>query len=398
MAQKFDVVINGGAITGSVLALALSSFSSHQMQIAIIEKSPPNFAEQGGFDARSIALAYGTLQKFRKILPLARGNLLEKIEPISTPIEQIHVSDQGHFGKTTLSAAEMKLPYLGRVVELAKIGQELTACLAKQLNISLFCPNTIQQIERTPQICQLTLQDGTRLETPLLVCSDGIQSQIAKQCGVETRLLKDYQQSAIIANVKISEPHHQQAFERFTSQGPLALLPLADQTMSLVWCVKQAEDLLTLSETDFLAKLQQQFGWKLGKFERASQRFAYPLTSQKAEAHIHHRLAIVGNAAQLLHPVAGQGFNLGMRDLFALAQQVATAFQAGNDLGDYTLLSEFERHRKADQDRIIRSTSGLISLFGCEFLPVQALRNLGLLTLTHHTPTRKWLANQALGW
>lgn len=398
MAQKFDVVINGGAMTGSVLALALSSFSQHQMQIAVIEKSPPNFAEQGGFDARSIALAYGTLQKFQKILPLARGNLLEKIEPISTPIEQIHISDQGHFGKTTLSAQEMKLPYLGRVVELAKIGQELTACLAQQPNIKLFCPNIIEQIERSPQSCQLTLQDGTKLETPLLICADGIQSQIAKQCGVETLLLKDYQQSAIIANVKISEPHQQQAFERFTSQGPLALLPLADQTMSLVWCVKQVEDLLSLSDPDFLARLQQQFGWKLGKFKAVSQRVAYPLSSQRAESHIHHRLAIVGNAAQLLHPVAGQGFNLGMRDLFALAQQISTAFQNGEDLGDYALLSEFERSRKTDQNRIIRSTTGLISLFGSEFLPIQALRNLGLIGLSHHALARQWIANQALGW
>ncbi|UKH20091.1 2-octaprenyl-6-methoxyphenyl hydroxylase [Actinobacillus pleuropneumoniae] len=398
MAEQFDVVIVGGAVTGSVLALALSSLSQHKMRIAIVEKQLPDYVQQGGFDARSIALAQGSLQKFAQIRPLAGSSLAEQIQQIATPIQQIQVSDLGHFGKTTLKASELNLAQLGVVVELAKLGKNLTACIEQQPNIHWFCPNQIVHFERLQTEVLLRLQNGERLRTQLMVAADGIQSQIALQCGVETELLKDYQQSALIANVEISEPHQGQAFERFTTQGPLALLPLSDNRMSLVWCVKQAEDLLSLTDEDFLSQLQLQFGWTLGKFERVSKRFVYLLTSQKAQSHIHHRLAIVGNAAQLLHPVAGQGFNLGMRDLFTLAQLLAKAFAQGKDLGAFALLNQFEQARKQDQAQIISLTSGLISLFSCDFLPLQAVRNLGLFAISHSKLLRENIANKALGW
>ncbi|MDP8033174.1 2-octaprenyl-6-methoxyphenyl hydroxylase [Pasteurella atlantica] len=403
MAQQFDVVIVGGAMTGSILALALSSFTDHKMQIAIVEKIKPDFKSQGGFDARSIALAQGSLQKLQKIQPLGTTNLSDVVRRISTSIQKIQVSDQHHFGKTTLKATEMHLPQLGVVVELAKLGFELSQLIQKHSNIQLFCPDTVANIERNQTACEITLSSGTQLKSALIVAADGIQSQIAKQCGVETVQLRDYNQSAIIANVEISQPHQQQAFERFTLQGPLALLPLCETAeiknqMSLVWCVNDPSGLLSLSDEEFLAKLQQNFGWKLGKFLRTSRRFSYPLQSQKATSHIHHRLAIVGNASQLLHPVAGQGFNLGMRDLFELAKLLSGAFEQGNDLGDYALLSQFEKNRLADQNKIIRSTSGLISIFCCEFLPVQLARTLGLIGLDHFKIGREWVANRALGW
>lgn len=168
--------------------------------------------------------------------------------------------------------------------------------------------------------------------------------------------------------------------------------------MSLVWCVKEPNELIQLSDSEFLARLQQQFGWKLGQFVRVSKRFVYPLILQKAQSHIHHRLAVVGNAAQMLHPVAGQGFNLGLRDLTTLAELVALAFNQGKDIGEFSLLSTFENERTQDQARMINATSGLISLFCCEMLPVQVVRNLGLLTVSHSKIARDFVANQALGW
>lgn len=397
--MKFDVVIVGGAVTGSILALALSSVSDHKMRIAIIEKTPANYAEQGGFDARSIALAYGSVQKMAKICPLVGGETLaESLNHIATPIRHIQVSDQTHFGKTTLSANELQLPQLGAVVELAKLGELLSSRLASQPNIQLFCPDTITHIERSPQKCHLTLASQQQIECALLVAADGIQSQIAQQCGVATEVIHDHQQSAIIANVELALPHQHHAFERFTPQGPFALLPLTAKTMSLVWCVADPTPLLAMSDHDFLQALQTQFGWKLGKFEKVSKRFVYPLSSQKAASHIHHRLAIVGNAAQLLHPVAGQGFNLGMRDLFTLSNLVGNAFQQGQDIGNYTLLSEFDRQRNHDQQRVISATNGLISIFCNDIFPLQAVRNLGLFSLDHLKPLRKQIAHLALGW
>lgn len=396
--NTFDITIVGGAATGSILALALSTATNHQMQIALIEKSKPNYAEQGGFDARSIALAYGSLQKMAQIRPLAGGDLGSLIEPISTTIRQIHVSDQGHFGKTTLNADELNLDKLGAVVELAKLGEKLAALLAQQSNIRLFCPDSVQQVERDAQECRLTLQSGQKLAGKLLVAADGIQSSLAKQCGVETVQIKDYQQSAIIANVKLSEAHQGRAFERFTPQGPFALLPLSEKTMSLVWCVADPSELMAMSDETFLNALQRQFGWKLGKFQQVGKRFVYPLSLQKAERHTHHRLAIIGNAAQLIHPVAGQGFNLGMRDLFELAGLVGNAFKQGNDIGGFELLNRFEQLRSQDQANILGATSGLISLFCCESLPVQIFRNAGLIGLSHCRLARNQVAHRALGW
>ncbi|MDH2997485.1 2-octaprenyl-6-methoxyphenyl hydroxylase [Pasteurellaceae bacterium LFhippo2] len=398
MSQKFDVVIVGGAITGSVLALALSSVSQHKMQIAIVEKNQPNYAEQGGFDARSIALAYGSLQKLAKIQPVVGENLATLVENISTSIQQIHVSDQTHFGKTTLKASELKLNKLGVVVELAKFGEKLANIIEQHQNIQIFCPDTVESIERTENECYLTLSSQQKLTSQLVVAADGIQSQIAQQCGVETQFIKDYHQSAIIANVELSEAHNGRAFERFTTQGPFALLPLTDKTMSLVWCVKDSAEPMAYSDQDFLKALQQQFGWKLGKFLRVSKRFVYPLSSQKSASHISHRLAIVGNASQLLHPVAGQGFNLGMRDLFELATLIGNAFNQQQDIGNFALLSQFDKNRQADQNRIMQSTSGLISIFSCEFLPVSSIRNAGLFALSHIPLARNMVANRALGW
>ncbi|QIW15878.1 2-octaprenyl-6-methoxyphenyl hydroxylase [Pasteurellaceae bacterium RH1A] len=395
--QEFDVVIVGGAVTGSVLALALSSFSQHGMRIAIVEKSAPNYEEQGGFDARSIALAQGSLQKFAQIQPLVGENLGLLIQRLGTPIKQIQVSDLGHFGKTNLSAQEQGLAQLGVVVPLADLGRDLSSLIKQDTNIKLFCPDTVADIHRSQEQCQIKLASGQELACQLLVAADGIQSKIAQACGVETLQLKDYEQSAIIANVAISQVHQGQAFERFTSQGPLALLPLRDKQMSLVWCVKNPEELTACSDETFLARLQEAFGWQLGKFEQVSQRFVYPLSSQRAASHIHHRLAIVGNAAQLLHPVAGQGFNLGLRDLYELAALLGQAYLKGQDLGAYQLLQAYSQARQADQARIIGITSGLISLFSCEFLPVQVVRNLGLIVASHHQVARDRVVNQALG-
>lgn len=145
-------------------------------------------------------------------------------------------------------------------------------------------------------------------------------------------------------------------------------------------------------------RLQQQFGWKLGQFLRVSKRFIYPLILQKSESHIHHRLAVVGNAAQMLHPVAGQGFNLGLRDLHTLAELVAQAFNQGKDIGEFSLLSEFECQRSQDQAKMMNATSGLISIFSCEMLPVQVMRNLGLFMVSHSKCARDFVINQALGW
>lgn len=160
----------------------------------------------------------------RQIIPLVGNNLGTEIEKIATPIKQIQVADKGHFGKATLKASEQNLPQLGAVVELAKLGKKLTACLEQHANIQLFCPNEVIEVQRSIDACKLTLNNGEQLNCTLLVGADGIQSKIASQCGVETLERRNYQQFAIIANVELSKPHQNQAFEYFTEQGPFCFI------------------------------------------------------------------------------------------------------------------------------------------------------------------------------
>ncbi|MDO5652201.1 MAG: 2-octaprenyl-6-methoxyphenyl hydroxylase, partial [Moraxella sp.] len=399
--QQYDVVIVGGAMSGCCLALALTQ-ALPQLRLAIIEKNPPQAAnprqQKCGFDARSIALSHGSCHKLHQIRLDCNTTLWQKIAPLAEDIQQIHISDCGHSGLVELLAQELNLSRLGAVVELSAVGGVLLKAIAQQPNIDYLAPRTVTQIERATEKVALQLSNQQRLETALLIAADGTQSAVAKQCGIQYQILNDYQQSAVIANVKTAQAHHGRAFERFTAQGPLALLPLKNNLLSLVWCVKQADELIALDDQAFLHRLQQQFGWRLGRFEQIGKRLAYPLALQQADSAIHHRLALIGNAAQTLHPIAGQGFNLGLRDVAELAKVLVEAHQQGQDLGESAVLQSYQQQRQADQHNIIHLTDGLVTTFANDLLPMQIGRNLGLLGLAHSRALRQQFIKPTLGW
>lgn len=396
--MDYDVVIIGGAMAGATLALALSAKTQGQMRIAIVEKQAPQQHQQSGFDARCIALSDGSCQRLNRIQLPDKERLWQKIQGIATPIKQIHVSDKGHSGIVEFSAHEFDLEALGAVVELQQMGQCLLQAMQQYPHLDYLAPQQVEQIEYLPSAVKIRLKNDRTLRAKLLVGADGSRSQVASAASIEQQLQREYGQTAIITNVQVQQPHQYRAFERFTDEGPLALLPMAGNLMSLVWCVKQPQALISLDENAFLQQLQQRFGWRLGKLQQCGKRFAYPLNLYRAAQHIQPRTALVGNAAQTLHPVAGQGFNLGIRDLMALADVVADNFAAQQDIGDYALLQRYEEIRQADQQHIIQLTDSLVSVFANNLLPLQLARNLGLMALSQCRLAKQHFAKATLGW
>ncbi|MGC6247699.1 2-octaprenyl-6-methoxyphenyl hydroxylase [Bisgaard Taxon 45] len=395
---NYDVIIVGGAMTGSSLALALSSKTAGKMNIAVLEKQRTHHHQQSGFDARCIALSDGSCKRFAQIHLPQSPHLWARLKPISTPIHKIHVSDKGHSGLLEFSAQEFKLPQLGAVIELAQAGQILLNAIQEYANIDYLAPAEIEQITRNENTVAIKLKNQRTLCSQLLVGADGTQSLVAKAANIAQKTVREYAQTAIITNVLVQQDHQSRAFERFTDEGPLALLPMQDNLMSLVWCVKDAQSLMALDDTAFLSALQDRFGWRLGKLLQCGQRYTYPLNLYQAEHHIQSRIALIGNAAQTLHPIAGQGFNLGIRDVMTLADTVATHYLQQKDIGLYTHLQVYEQQRQSDQQQIMTLTDDLLSIFANNLLPLQFGRTLGLMTLSQSSLLRQHFAKLALGW
>lgn len=388
-----SILIAGGGMTGATLALALSHLTQGKLPVTLIESSEPASRTHPGYDSRAIALAAGTRQQLMDI------NLWSGIERCATPITHIHVSDRGHAGFVAMTAEEYNLPALGHVVELFDVGQRLFSRLKSAPGVTLRCPSRVTLAERTQSSVRVTLDSGEQLEGALLVAADGSRSPLAASLGMQWQR-EDYHQLAIIANVSTQLPHQGRAFERFTEHGPLALLPMSDNRLSLVWCHPQSgrEDVTRWSDETFLARLQAAFGWRLGRFTHAGRREAYSLALQTATQQVSHRLALVGNAAQTLHPIAGQGFNLGLRDVMSLAETLAAAYRQQQDPGSYGVLHHYQQRRQRDRDATIGMTDGLVRLFANRYMPLVAGRNLGLMAMDHLPLLRNQLAERTLGW
>ncbi|MDC9606262.1 2-octaprenyl-6-methoxyphenyl hydroxylase [Xenorhabdus griffiniae] len=387
-----NVIIVGGGMTGATLALTIASLSRGQLQVSLIEAAEPT-REHPGFDARAIALAYGTCQRLQQV------GIWPALQHCVTPITHVHVSDRGNSGFTNIRASDYDISALGNVIELHDAGIHLFELLKQSPNIKLYCPAKVNSIERLENSVVVSLNNGEKLTGELLVAADGSHSAIAQACNIPFKR-RSYEQTAIIANVLTSEHPRGRAFERFTQYGPLALLPMSEGRSSLVWChpLEKQSDVNNWSQHEFLQQLQKAFGWRLGKMLETGQRHSYPLALSTASRQISHRLALVGNASQTLHPIAGQGFNLGMRDVMALAQVISIAATSGQDIGSYQVLAQYQQQRQADRETTIGLTDGLVRLFANDYLPLKIGRNLGLKTMERLSPMRDLFARQTLGW
>lgn len=392
--QDIDVAIVGGGLVGATLALALRGTS---LKVLLIEGVAPDSAAQPSFDDRTTAIGNGTRSIFETlgVWTAMRGE--------AAPIKAIHVSDAGRFGFARLRASEQRLEAFGFVVPNRVIGLALWRDLADSANLQL----------RVPARCEtVTLQDdgallATRSEAQgseqwrarLVVAADGAQSLVRMASGIDASI-NDYDQVAIVVNVAADRPHDGTAFERFTPSGPLAVLPLADGSYTFVWTLRPgvAEEVMALPDAAFLLRLQQCFGWRAGRLQRVGRRNAYPLQLTRAAASIAHRAVLVGNAAQALHPVAGQGFNLGIRDAAILAELLADAADAGADPGSQPLLADFAARREADRRGVTGFTDNLVRMFGSERAGVPAVRDLGLLMFDLLPPAKSALSRISWGF
>ncbi|AFL75254.1 2-polyprenyl-6-methoxyphenol 4-hydroxylase [Thiocystis violascens DSM 198] len=392
MLHEYDVAIIGGGLVGGSLASALAST---RLRVALIEAVPTVAAQHPSYDERVIALSLGSQRIFEAM------GLWPDMAPEAEPILKVHVSERGQYGIARLDRAEEGVATLGAVVPARAMGVAIRLALDHADNIELLCPARLIEHRVHGDGVDLDVQvDGeTRhLRTRLLVAADGGDSAIRERLSLKARE-HAYGQDAIIATVTPDRPRTGVAFERFTDSGPLALLPMTGGRYSVVWTCRENEtaDLLALSDAEFLDRLQDRFGYRLGRLTRASARRAYPLKLRLIRAPVQERLVLIGNAAHSLHPVAGQGFNLGLRDVAALAEVLARSAVTGADPGAAATLSEYARWRGRDQAGTASLTDALARLFVIPLAPVRFARGAGLLGLDLLPCARHRLARRFMG-
>ncbi|MDP4529596.1 2-octaprenyl-6-methoxyphenyl hydroxylase [Alkalimonas delamerensis] len=389
-APEVDIAIAGGGMAGLTLAWALLK-ARPTLRIAVIEQQAA-VERSVSFDSRSIALAAASVDQLRN------WQLWPELGAKASPIRHIHVSDRGHFGKCYLEADHFGLSEFGAVLEVEHLGQllqqRLQALPGKQL--MMLQPDQVASLQQQADQVQLQLASGKTLSARLLVVCEGGLSPTRQLAGFALRS-EHYEQTAVIANLALAEPHQQRAFERFTADGPIALLPLPGKRYSLVWTTQPAEaaQLMQLDEPAFTAAAQQAFGYRAGVFVKSGARASYPLTLRRSDSPVRHRIALLGNSLHSLHPIAGQGFNLALRDiaaLVALVQQMPTA------IGDYAMLRQYQLAREADMQQVMTLTDGLVRLFSNRSRLLALGRNLGLLGMLLCEPLQQPLARQAMGY
>jgi 2-octaprenyl-6-methoxyphenol hydroxylase len=389
---KFDVAIVGGGMVGASLALALSGTGR---EVVLIEGVAPGSAVQPSFDDRSTALGNASRRIFEGL------GVWRAMETEAAAIRTIHVSDAGRFGFARLNAAEQGIDAFGYIIANRSIGAALWAKLTDAKGITLRVPARPQSVEVNADRVRIAIATGNgpaeALEARLVVAADGAHSRVRAAAGIGADV-EDYDQVAMVANVRADRPHDDTAYERFTSSGPLALLPVRDGGYGVVWSAApaEAERVLSLSDEQFLRELQARFGWRAGAFTRVGKRASYPLKLTRAATTVATRAVLIGNAAQALHPVAGQGFNLGLRDAAMLAEIVASP--QTDDPGSAASLGRFEAWRAGDRSGVIRFTDGLIKLFGDARPGVGLARNVGLLLFDLTPPAKSALARVSAGF
>lgn len=392
MTQIYDVLIIGGGMVGASLARAISG---HGLRIGVVEAYAYNDDNQPSFDDRVLALSWGSR------LILQGMGLWSALAPDAQDITDIHISERGQCGFTRLHSREEQVEALGYVMTARDLGRVLSAGLTNLPDLELICPARLVNLELNPAQVDLTIDhqgSHQHISARLLVAADGGDSRIREILQLPVRE-STYGQTAIIANVATQQPHQGVAFERFTDTGPLALLPMRDDRCSLVWTARdeQVSELMALDDQVFLERLQERFGFRLGRITRIGKRAAYPLRLRQVKEQIRPRVVLIGNAAHAVHPVTGQGFNLGLRDVAALADVLADVAAAGGDPGAMDHLRSYARWREPDQSRVALLTDTLARVFANPLHPLRAARNLALLGLDLSPPLKHLVARQFMG-
>ncbi|MGA9369019.1 MAG: 2-octaprenyl-6-methoxyphenyl hydroxylase [Steroidobacteraceae bacterium] len=389
--REFDVAIVGGGLVGASLALGLAGTG---VSTLLIESVAPDSTAQPSFDERTTALGNASRRVFQGL------GVWEDIARDAAAIRAIHVSDAGRFGFARLKAADHGIDAFGYVVPNRVIGAALWRGLASASGVETRVPAGIEDVDITMERAyfKVVSATGAREVTSarLLVAADGAHSIVRAAAAIDAGV-EDYDQVAITAAVAGDRAHDGTAYERFTPTGPVAVLPLRGGGYGTIWsCTPaRAAELLALEDDAYLAALQSRFGWRAGRFQRIGRRASYPLKLSRAATTVARRTVLIGNAAQALHPIAGQGFNLGLRDAALLAEVIAVG---SGDVGSAQLLRKFAADRAADRGGVVRFTDGLVKLFGSRMPGASLVRNLGLLAFDLSPPAKRALARVSLGF
>ena len=371
-------------MVGLSLAAALAELP---LEVAVIEPVAPEADDQPSFDARTTALSSGSRQV------LAGIGAWPSLAAQATPIRRIHVSERGTFGTAILDAGEQGLAALGYTIENRLLGRALRERVARFPGIRVV-PARVATLESRADSVRLSTDTGETLEARLVVAADGAQSAVRSALGIAARVAT-YGQHAVIAHVDTTRFHDYTAYERFTDTGPIAVLPIFEGRSAVVWTLasESAQRVLALDDGAFIAGLQQAFGFRLGRFTRVGRRQSYPLALTRSERLVAPRAAILGNAAQSLHPVAGQGFNLALRDVAMLAELVAE----GGDPGAPALLERYAEWRAPDREAVVRFTDSLVRGFGLPLGPLRHARGQGLVLFDLLRPVKREFARRTMG-
>ncbi|MBT3531018.1 MAG: 2-octaprenyl-6-methoxyphenyl hydroxylase [Gammaproteobacteria bacterium] len=411
--QHYDLVVVGGGMVGASFACALTKAikegeaAGNDFTILVVEAVAPksDIPLQQSFDARSTALSYGSSKIFQTM------GLWNQLKSVVSAIEKIHVSDKGRLGSSQLNCEDYGVDALGYVIENSKLGVVLNDVMEKSSSIELACPAKISQIkpQQEGMSLQLETESGShQLDASLVVLADGGRSPICSQLGI-SHSVEPYGQHALIANIAFEKPHEGTAYERFTDTGPLAVLPLesieqaegvgALNRGSLVWTLSpaQAAEYKTMEEAELRRLLQERFGNRLGTIQHIGERFIYPLSLSLSKEQVRPGLVLLGNVAHAIHPVAGQGLNLALRDTKVLVEVLTQAIVNNKAVGEMSVLQEYLQRQQADQSRTISFTHYMTQLFSSNNSAKVLFRKFGLFAIDLIPGFRKSLAEQAMG-
>jgi 2-octaprenyl-6-methoxyphenol hydroxylase len=386
--ETVDVLVIGGGLVGSSLAIALDNSA---WRVALAEAAAPAINTQPSQDERNLALARASVNALEAL------DVWPSISPRATPIRKIHISRQGEFGAVRLDAAKHDVDFFGAVIPARELGNGLLDRIDRCASLIRLAPATLKSIARSDDgiVAQFSTPKGDKeIRTRLLVGADGTASFVRSALGIETARF-DYEQTAFAATITV-ERKIDSAYERFTATGPTAMLPLGDHRAGVVLTVPSADAsrVANFDDAAFVACLHERFGWRLGKLSKPGRRMPYPLKRVQAQRLIAPRAVLIGNAAQTLHPIAAQGFNLGLRDALTLAELLRDA----GDPGAISLLSDYAECRRADRDGTIAMSDGLARWTGNDSPPLKVLRSLGMLALDRIEPLQSALVSRSMGF
>ncbi|MFH7767434.1 2-octaprenyl-6-methoxyphenyl hydroxylase [Acinetobacter sp. BSP-28] len=396
-----EVIIVGGGMVGLSLALMLAKANIGVKLLEAIKY--PNYDDahlapyHSSFDARNSALSRRSVQIYQEL------GLWNALQEHATPILEVHITEQGSFGKARLKAEQEKVESFGQVIENAWLGRVLLTEVRKQPLIELIDGVQVTSLSQDADLAYIEAQRGEEtlsLQSKLVIAADGRDSFCRKALGIGASE-HDYDQVAIVTTVQTSKPHNHVGFERFSPLGPLALLPLpGEYRRSVVWPVQkgtEGEWLGDENDQHFLDALQQTYGDRAGKFQKTAKRFSFPLSQVLAEKQAVGRVVLMGNAAHTIHPVAGQGFNLCMRDAYVLVRYLTEQVAQQADLGDAAMLQDYEKSRLTDQQRVIKFCDSVVRGFSNSNPVLKFLRNTGLVAFDTIPGIKPLVANYAMG-